>query len=74
MCRGGVFCSPSLMSPEAARSPPHTQMACPPALIVFVRHPTPGAVKTRLAAGVGAEAAALFYRRCAERVVAQAAR
>ena len=44
------------------------------ALLVFVRHPTPGAVKTRLAAGVGPDHAALFYRHCAERIVAQAAR
>lgn len=30
-------------------------------LVVFVRYPTPGRVKTRLAAGLGAEAAARIY-------------
>jgi len=36
---------------------------------VFVKLPRPGFVKTRLAAGVGAEKAAAFYRACAERTV-----
>ena len=36
---------------------------------VFVKLPRPGFVKTRLAAGVGAERAAKFYRACAERTV-----
>jgi glycosyltransferase A (GT-A) superfamily protein (DUF2064 family) len=36
---------------------------------VFVKLPLPGFVKTRLAAGVGAERAAEFYRACAERTV-----
>jgi hypothetical protein len=39
------------------------------ALVVFVKHPSPGAVKTRLAAAVGPEAAARLYRRIAERVL-----
>jgi uncharacterized protein len=39
------------------------------ALVVFVKHPSPGAVKTRLAAAVGPEAAARLYRRLAERVL-----
>jgi uncharacterized protein len=39
------------------------------ALIVFVKHPRPGAVKTRLAAGIGAEAAAGLYRALAEHVL-----
>lgn len=40
------------------------------AVVVFARLPVPGQVKTRLAAAVGIDAAALFYRRCAERVIA----
>jgi glycosyltransferase A (GT-A) superfamily protein (DUF2064 family) len=36
-----------------------TTQAC---IIVFVRNPVPGRVKTRLAAGIGAEAACDFYR------------
>lgn len=43
-------------------------------LIVFLRLPVPGRVKTRLAAGIGPEAASDFYKRCAERIVAEAAR
>jgi hypothetical protein len=39
------------------------------ALVVFVKDPAPGAVKTRLAAAVGADAAAAFYRVLAERVL-----
>ncbi len=35
------------------------------AIILFVRLPVPGRVKTRLAAGVGAGAACDFYRACA---------
>eukprot|EP00967_Tisochrysis_lutea_P137323 scaffold246252_cov20-Tisochrysis_lutea.AAC.1 len=34
-------------------------------ICVFVRFPTPGKVKTRLAAGVGPVAACAFYRACA---------
>ncbi|KAL4436628.1 hypothetical protein ABPG75_003767 [Micractinium tetrahymenae] len=40
------------------------------AVVVFARLPVPGQVKTRLAAAVGNEAAAMFYKRCAERVIA----
>ncbi|KAG7671073.1 hypothetical protein Ndes2526B_g01151 [Nannochloris sp. 'desiccata'] len=39
------------------------------AIIVFARHPTPGRVKTRLAAGVGIDGAARFYKHCAEKVI-----
>jgi uncharacterized protein len=39
------------------------------ALVVFVKHPRPGEVKTRLAAAIGAEAAALLYRALAEEVL-----
>ena len=42
------------------------------AAIIFLRAPVPGRAKTRLAAGVGAVAAAEFYRCCAERIVSQA--
>jgi glycosyltransferase A (GT-A) superfamily protein (DUF2064 family) len=44
------------------------------AIIVFLRHPTPGRTKTRLAAGIGAAAAARFYGRCAERIVSECLR
>lgn len=39
------------------------------ALIVFLKHPTPGRVKTRLAAALGAEDAAAVYRVLAEEVM-----
>jgi len=39
------------------------------ALVVFVKHPAPGAVKTRLAAAIGPEAAARLYRALAEHVL-----
>ena len=35
-------------------------------LLVFLKYPTPGQVKTRLAEVVGAEAAATIYRACVE--------
>jgi rSAM/selenodomain-associated transferase 1 len=40
------------------------------ALVVFVKHPVPGAVKTRLAGAVGPAAAAELYRALAEHVLA----
>ena len=43
------------------------------ALILFARYPEAGKVKTRLAATVGAQAAAEFYRACAEHVFAETA-
>ena len=39
------------------------------ALVVFLKHPRPGGVKTRLAAAIGAEAAAALYRALAEEVL-----
>jgi glycosyltransferase A (GT-A) superfamily protein (DUF2064 family) len=39
------------------------------ALVVFLKHPRPGGVKTRLAAAIGAEAAAGLYRALAEQVL-----
>jgi hypothetical protein len=38
-------------------------------LVVFVKHPAPGAVKTRLAAAIGPAAAAGLYRALAEHVL-----
>lgn len=49
-------------------------MPAPASLTLFVKDPVPGTVKTRLAAGIGPDAAAAFYRACAERAVAVAAR
>jgi uncharacterized protein len=39
------------------------------ALVVFLKDPRPGGVKTRLAAAIGAEAAAALYRALAEEVL-----
>jgi glycosyltransferase A (GT-A) superfamily protein (DUF2064 family) len=39
------------------------------AIVVFARHPTPGRVKTRLAAGVGNDGAARMYKVCAEKAI-----
>ena len=44
------------------------------ALIVFARLPEIGKVKTRLAAGVGTEAACEFYKACAEHIIQEAGR
>jgi len=44
----------------------------PDAILVFVRAPEAGRVKTRLAAEIGAEAALRVYRRLAEHAVAEA--
>ncbi len=38
-------------------------------LLIFVKEPVPGQVKTRLAAEIGAEAACQVYRRCVERTL-----
>jgi rSAM/selenodomain-associated transferase 1 len=43
-------------------------------LALFLKHPTPGTVKTRLAAALGAERAARFYWECALVVMAKALR
>lgn len=47
-------------------------MTSPAAVLVFVRAPQPGRVKTRLAATIGAGPALRVYRRLAEHAVAQA--
>ena len=44
-----------------------------PRIIIFVKAPRPGFVKTRLAAAIGNEAARNAYRRLAETVVANLA-
>ena len=38
------------------------------ALVIFVRFPHPGSVKSRLAQDLGGEKAAAFYRLCAEKI------
>ena len=54
--------------------PSHDCMAASAVVIVFVKLPVPGKVKTRLARGVGEEGAARFYKTCAERAVHTASR
>jgi glycosyltransferase A (GT-A) superfamily protein (DUF2064 family) len=44
------------------------------AVVVFARFPHPGKVKTRLAASIGAEQAATFYKHCAEGVMRELSR
>ncbi len=41
-------------------------------LLVFLRHPSPGAVKTRLIPALGPDGAARLYRRIADRVLGEA--
>lgn len=43
-------------------------------VIVFLRYPRPGKVKTRLAASIGHEQAAAFYKQCVERLMGELAR
>lgn len=61
--------SPPLGSPGNAASTPLSRCA----LLVFVRAPRRGEVKTRLAAGIGDDAALEAYRRLAEHTLAAAA-
>jgi rSAM/selenodomain-associated transferase 1 len=65
--------SQGLRSPSVpggnARSKPRTPRR---ALLVFVRAPEPGRVKTRLAAAIGDQAALRVYRRLAEHTLAEA--
>ena len=44
------------------------------AIIIFVKYPTPGAVKTRLVAGVGPLTSSQLYKACAEHTVRVACR
>ena len=53
------------MAAPAGAAPREVERTC--AVVLFARLPVPGKVKTRPAAGVGAEAAASFYERMAER-------
>lgn len=61
---------------EVAPPPQHHQSRAPGsvALVLFARLPVPGKAKTRLAAAVGAEAAAAVYKACAERAFRAALR
>jgi rSAM/selenodomain-associated transferase 2/rSAM/selenodomain-associated transferase 1 len=59
---------PAVLAQRYRRSP----RRAPPALHVFAKDPVPGRVKTRLAAQVGDDAAALVYRELAERTLATA--
>ena len=43
-------------------------------IAVFARLPVAGKVKTRLAAGVGFEKAATFYKVCAEHILIESSR
>ena len=43
-------------------------------VIIFVKYPKPGAVKTRLAADVGPAAATQLYKACAEHTLRTASR
>jgi hypothetical protein len=72
---------PGAMGPAPVEpAAPATPAAAPPppgahaALVLFARLPVPGAAKTRLAAAAGPEAAAEFYRACAEHAFRQALR
>ena len=62
--------------PSHTRVPLGMPSLAPPSavIIVFVKPPLPGKAKTRLSAGVGAEAAVAFYRECAERTIRAACR
>ena len=60
-------------SPAAGERPDPLAGGEPATLLVFVRAPRRGSVKTRLAAEVGADAALAVYRRLAEHTVAAAA-
>ncbi|CAI5529666.1 unnamed protein product [Closterium sp. Naga37s-1] len=54
---------------SAAASQAAEPLGAQQAVMIFVKRPAPGRVKTRLAAGVGADAACDFYRACCEHVV-----
>ncbi|CAI7733395.1 unnamed protein product [Closterium sp. NIES-53] len=54
---------------SAAASQAAEPLGAQQAVMIFVKRPAPGRVKTRLAAGVGANAACDFYRACCEHVV-----
>ncbi|GBF95687.1 hypothetical protein Rsub_08669 [Raphidocelis subcapitata] len=62
--------SPGAAAPQAR--PADAPQRGRTALVLVARLPVPGKAKTRLAAGVGAESAADFYRQCAEHAFRQA--
>ncbi|HEU4561796.1 MAG TPA: TIGR04282 family arsenosugar biosynthesis glycosyltransferase [Longimicrobium sp.] len=62
-----ALCDPSPPSPSAAARPVISDC-----ILLFVRAPELGRVKTRLAAEIGARAALRVYRRLAEHAVAEA--
>ena len=43
-------------------------------IAIFARLPVAGKVKTRLAAGIGFEKAAIFYKACAEHIFSECSR
>ena len=57
---------------DIAAALPCPCMTASDAVIIFARLPVPGKVKTRLAAGVGADRACSFYAACAEHIFRQA--
>ncbi len=57
-----------------APAPTPRHAAAPAGLALFLKHPTPGDVKSRLAAALGAGRAARFYWECALLVLAKALR
>lgn len=62
-------------SPTVARFPGLTMRSGESGtVIIFVKYPKPGAVKTRLAADVGPVAATQLYKACAEHTVRAACR
>ncbi|CAI5951014.1 unnamed protein product [Closterium sp. NIES-65] len=64
----------SAIEAQAERSEATEPLGAQQAVMIFVKRPAPGRVKTRLAAGVGADAACDFYCACCEHVVTNIAR
>ena len=54
--------------PDRERLTPQT-MAAPPTLVIFVKEPRPGRVKTRLGAGIGLVPAAWWFRHQSQRLI-----
>lgn len=55
-----------MSTPSSSAQPDNAARTKRAVIVVFARLPVPGQVKARLAAGVGPEAAAAFYKLCAE--------
>ncbi|CAI5533652.1 unnamed protein product [Closterium sp. Naga37s-1] len=64
----------SAIEAQAERSEATEPLGAQQAVMIFVKRPAPGRVKTRLAAGVGADAVCDFYCACCEHVVTNIAR